>query len=61
MRKYNRKVWTVDPREMNSDWVGERVAVPNVNDIKSKIAKWNHNHTNRHNPKDSNWGPNQNV
>ncbi len=28
----------MDPKEMNSDWVGERVAVPNVDDIKSKIA-----------------------
>ena len=59
MRKYNRKVWTVDPREMNSDWVGEHVAVPNVDVIKSKIAQWNHNLTNRQNAKDSNWGPNQ--
>ena len=30
MRKYNRKVWTVDPTEMNSVWVGERVAVPDM-------------------------------
>ena len=59
MRKYNRKVWTVDPREMNSDWVGECVAIPNVDVIKSIIAKWNHNHTNRQDAKDSNWGPNQ--
>ena len=59
MRKYNRKVWTVDPREMNSDWVGERVAVPDVDVIKSKIAQWNSNNTNGHKAKDSNWGPNQ--
>ena len=59
MRKYNRKVWTVDPREMNSDWVGERVAVPDADVIKSKIAQWNSNNTNGHKAKDSNWGPNQ--
>ena len=59
MRKYNRKVWTVDPKQMNSDWVGERVAVPNVDDIKSKIAEWNTNKKSVKKATDSNWGPNQ--
>ena len=35
MQKYNRKVWTVDPVEMNAVWIGERVAVPNVAKIKA--------------------------
>ena len=56
MRKYNRKVWTVDPKEMNSDWVGERVAVPDVEEIKSKIVQTTFNGDDA---KDSNWGPNQ--
>ena len=55
MRKYNRKVWTVDPREMNSVWVGERVAVPNVKQIKSKIASLGKEEA----LKDSAWGPNR--
>ena len=54
MRKYNRKVWTVDPHEMNSVWVGERVAVPNVKQIKSKIASLEKEEA----LKDSAWGPN---
>ena len=57
MRKYNHKVWTIDPKQMNSDWVGERVAVPNVDIIKSKIAQWNHDRIK--NTRDSNWGPNK--
>ena len=40
MRKYNRKVWTVDPTEMNSVWVGECVAVPDIAKIKRKIAAY---------------------
>ncbi len=57
MRKYNRKVWTVDPKEMNSDWVGERVAVPDVDKISEKIEKWNRDK--KLEAKDSNWGPNK--
>ena len=53
MRKYNRKVWTVDPTEMNSVWVGEKVAVPDIAKIKHKIAEYN----NGTSPKDSAWGP----
>lgn len=30
MRKYNRKIWSVDPTEMNHLWVGERVALPTI-------------------------------
>ena len=55
MRKYNRKVWTVDPTEMNSIWVGAYVAVPKVNEIKDKIAKAKKDDTKA---KDSEWGLN---
>ena len=54
MRKYNRKVWTVDPTEMNSVWVGERVAVPDIAKIKAKIAAFDSGAP----AKDSAWGPN---
>lgn len=54
MRKYNRKVWTVNTTEMNSVWVGERVAVPDVAKIKMKIDEYD-NGTSK---KDSTWGPN---
>ncbi|XP_078381629.1 uncharacterized protein LOC144664392 [Oculina patagonica] len=54
MRKYNRKIWTVDPSEMNFAWVGERVAVPNISEIKHKIEMYG----NETSPKDSAWGPN---
>lgn len=52
MRKYNKKVWTVDPNQMNSVWVGERVAVPDIEKIKAKIATKGKN-------EDSEWGPNK--
>ncbi|XP_038074889.1 uncharacterized protein LOC119742791 isoform X1 [Patiria miniata] len=55
MRKYNKKVWTVDTTEMNSVWVGERVAVPNATAIKDKIHKANSGKL----AKDSEWGPNR--
>ena len=55
MRKYNRKVWTVDPKEMNSVWVGERVAIPNIEKIKAKIELRKKNQVLR----DSGWGPNK--
>ena len=54
MRKYNRKVWTVDTTEMNSVWVGERVAVPDIAKIKAKIAAYDSGTP----AKDSAWGPN---
>ena len=55
MRKYNKKVWTVDTSQMNSDWVGERVAVPDVNKIKARIAEFDKGVS----VKDSAWGPNR--
>ena len=54
LKKYNRKVWTVDPSEMNSAWVGERVALPNITAIKRKIATYDNGTLAR----DSAWGPN---
>ena len=54
MRKYNKKVWTVDPTEMNSVWVGERVAVPDIAKIKAKIAAYDNGTP----AQDSAWGPN---
>lgn len=54
LKKYNRKVWTVDPTEMNSAWVGERVALPNITKIKRKIAAYDNGTSGR----DSSWGPN---
>ena len=55
MRKYNKKVWTVDSTEMNAVWVGERVAVPDINKIKEKILL--HGEKSREGM-DSDWGPN---
>ncbi|XP_038060540.1 uncharacterized protein LOC119731443 [Patiria miniata] len=55
MRKYNRKIWTVDTKEMNSAWVGERVAVPDIEEIKTKIKEVD----NGTDAKDSEWGPNR--
>ena len=57
MRKYNRKVWTVDPSEMNAVWVGERVAVPDIASIEAKIAEYDS--TNGTVAIDSEWGPNR--
>ncbi|XP_038065590.1 uncharacterized protein LOC119735746 [Patiria miniata] len=56
MRKYNPKMWTVDPKKMNSAWVGEKVAVPNIEEIKTKIKEVDINGTNT---KDSEWEPNR--
>ncbi|XP_038065097.1 uncharacterized protein LOC119735469 [Patiria miniata] len=55
MRKYNQKIWTVDTKEMNSAWVGERVAVPDIEEIKTKIKEVD----NGIEAKDSEWGPNR--
>lgn len=52
MRRYNRKVWTVNSTQMNAAWVGERVAVPNIEKIKEKIAA-------KGKIKDTSWGPNK--
>ena len=57
MRKYNHKVWTVPPIEMNSVWVGERVAVPVITKIKTKIVAFDNGTP----VQDSEWGPNRNF
>lgn len=54
MRKYNRKVWTVNTTEMNSDWANERVAVPDIAKIKQKIAEYVDGTSTR----GLGWGPN---
>ncbi|XP_071809304.1 uncharacterized protein [Asterias amurensis] len=54
MRKYNKKVWTVNSTEMNSVWVGERVAVPDIEKIKQKIEDFNEGKT----VQEQAWGPN---
>ena len=54
MRKYNKKIWTLDPTEMNAVWVGERVAVPNLDKIKFKIKSFDKGDR----KEKSNWGPN---
>ena len=54
MRKYNRKVWTVDPEVMNAVWVGERLAIPDMEKIKKEISL--HNLGKR--VESSDWGPN---
>ena len=55
MRKYNRKIWTVKTTEMNTDWVSERVAVPDINKIKAKITAFEAGKS----ANDSSWGPNR--
>ncbi|XP_022108582.1 uncharacterized protein LOC110988922 [Acanthaster planci] len=55
MRKYNKKVWTVNTTEMNSVWVGERVAVPDINKIQAKIKAFDQGTP----AEDSGWGPNR--
>nr|QBK90807.1 MAG: uncharacterized protein LCPAC201_01080 [Pithovirus LCPAC201] len=39
MNPYNKKVWTVDPKMMNSVWVGERVPVPSYQEALSLCQK----------------------
>ena len=57
MRRYNKKVWTVEAKRMNAVWVGERVAVPDVKKIKAKIAETEKGGIQK--DKDSSWGPNR--
>lgn len=33
MRPYNRKVWACDPKTMDFQWIGERVAAPDLNKV----------------------------
>lgn len=47
---YNFKVWAHHPREMNSSWVGERVAVTDIARVKRNIQE---------NKDDVSWGPNK--
>ena len=39
MRKFSRKMWTVDPKQMNTDWTGQSVTMPNLEKINKK--RWN--------------------
>ncbi len=32
---YTRKYWTIDPQYLSSDWVGKRVSVPNLDELKA--------------------------
>ena len=57
MTKYNHKVWTVHPKEMNALWMGERVAVPNVEVIRAKICASRAGAKEK--SQDTKWGPNQ--
>ena len=56
MRPYNRKVWTVDPSEMSSGWVGERVAVPDAEAIRAACLRAAQG--DRGDGHDGTWGPN---
>jgi UDP-galactopyranose mutase len=46
---YNRKVWSIQPKEMDFNWIGERVAVVDMERVLSNII---------HRREDSTWGPN---
>lgn len=50
MLPYNRKVWAWPLEEMSADWIGERVAVPDIHRIEANIASGKD---------DCSWGPNQ--
>ncbi|KAH7356314.1 UDP-galactopyranose mutase-like protein [Pyrenochaeta sp. MPI-SDFR-AT-0127] len=49
MRPYNYKVWAVPTTNMQCQWLGERVAAPNVKGVINNII---------HNKTAGNWGPN---
>jgi protoporphyrinogen oxidase len=49
MRPYNFKVWAVPTTDMQCQWLGERVAAPNVKGVINNII---------HNKTAGNWGPN---
>ena len=55
LRKYYRKFWSIDPTKINTVWVGERVAVPDIAKIKLKIAEYDNGTA----AKDSALGPNR--
>jgi len=46
---YNKKVWAYPPEDLDAEWIGDRVAVPDVNRIKDNIASGRD---------DCSWGPN---
>ncbi len=50
MRPYNFKVWGYPLDQMNVEWMGERVAVPDVEKIKRQVAEGRD---------DVSWGPNR--
>jgi protoporphyrinogen oxidase len=49
MRPYNEKVWSVPPKDMQSKWVGERVAEPDLKRIVRNVVL---------DKADAGWGPN---
>ncbi|KAL3151045.1 hypothetical protein ABBQ38_012914 [Trebouxia sp. C0009 RCD-2024] len=49
MRPYNFKVWAVPPKEMQCEWLGERVATVDVDRAIKNVI---------HNKEDAGWGPN---
>jgi protoporphyrinogen oxidase len=49
MRPYNRKVWARDPELMDWRWIGDRVAVPDVDRVRENV---------RLRRDDVSWGPN---
>jgi len=49
MRPYNFKVWAVPPKDMQCDWLGERVATVDVKRAITNVL---------HNKEDAGWGPN---
>ncbi|KIW05777.1 hypothetical protein, variant [Verruconis gallopava] len=49
MRPYNYKVWAVPPSKMQCQWLGERVAAPNLKAVTKNIIQ---------NKTAGNWGPN---
>ena len=49
LRPYNFKVWAYEPREMAWDWIGDRVAVPNIERVIENTLRERD---------DVSWGPN---
>ena len=49
MRPYNFKVWAVPTTMMQCEWLGERVAAPDVGRAITNVL---------HNREDAGWGPN---
>jgi protoporphyrinogen oxidase len=49
MTPYNRKVWAVEPAEMDAGWIADRVAIPDVDRVEKNI---------RDKKDDVSWGPN---